>query len=113
MSASHASPHGHDEHVGMSTQGYLVVFALLMVFTVVSFFANDAAQQGSITAMQSFNIILGVAVIKAVLVATFFMHLKWDWGRLYFVIVPVSIVAVLLIVVLLPDIVFAWHVGRG
>ena len=27
-------------------------------------------------------IILGVAVVKAVCLATYFMHLKWDWNRL-------------------------------
>jgi caa(3)-type oxidase subunit IV len=54
-------------------------------------------------------LILGVAICKAVLVAMFFMHLKFDWARLYFMIIPVMILGTMMVVVLLPDIVLAWH----
>jgi hypothetical protein len=37
------------------------------------------------------------------------MHLLLDWKRLYFVIIPVMIMGAMMIVVLLPDIVLAWH----
>ena len=37
------------------------------------------------------------------------MHLKFDWGRLYFLIIPALVLATLLVIVLLPDIVLAWH----
>jgi hypothetical protein len=36
------------------------------------------------------------------------MHLKWDWGRLYFLIIPVFILGAMMMMVLLPDLVFAW-----
>jgi caa(3)-type oxidase subunit IV len=49
-----------------------------------------------------------VAVCKAVLVGMFFMHLKYDWGKLYFIIVPISILGLMMMIVLLPDIVLAW-----
>ena len=48
-------------------------------------------------------------VVKAVLVAAFFMHLMMDWGRLYFMIIPVLILGIMMIVVLLPDIVLYWN----
>jgi caa(3)-type oxidase subunit IV len=70
---------------------------------------NWAERGGSIGTQAGFALILGVAVCKAVLVAMFFMHLKMDWFRLYFMIVPVLILATMMIVVFLPDMVLAWH----
>lgn len=98
-----------DGHAGTGTNVYLVIFAALAVFTILSFVFNSAKRSGAITKETSFALILGVAVCKAVLVAMFFMHLKFDWGRLYFLIVPALVLGTLLIVVLLPDIVLAWH----
>ena len=104
-------PESPDAHNGTLVKAYLVVFLALAIFTVISFVANYAAAAGQrwITPATSFVIILGVAVIKAVLVAMFFMHLKFDWGRVYFMIVPVLILGVMMMIVLLPDIVLAWR----
>jgi caa(3)-type oxidase subunit IV len=107
-----ADAHGTDEaHGGAHVKAYLVVFGALSIFTLVSFVSNYAAapEQGWISREASFVIILGVAVVKAVLVAMFFMHLKIDWGRVYFMIVPVLILATMMMIVLLPDIVLAWR----
>jgi len=103
-------PQNPDAHNGPLVKLYLVIFAALAIFTLVSFVANYAAhrEQGWLTTTQSFVIILGVAIIKAVLVAMFFMHLKFDWGRVYFMIVPVLFLGTMLVIVLLPDIVLAW-----
>src|SRR5262245_42324405 len=99
----------HSEaHAGPTVKAYLVVFGALMVFTVVSFVVNFLERREFLGKGTGFTIILSVAICKAVLVAMFFMHLKFDWGRLYFVIVPVMILGVVLVVVLLPDIVLTW-----
>jgi hypothetical protein len=37
------------------------------------------------------------------------MHLLLDWKRLYFMIIPVMIMGTMMLIVLLPDIVLAWH----
>jgi hypothetical protein len=37
------------------------------------------------------------------------MHLKFEWSKLYFLIIPVMILGVMMMVVLLPDIVIDWH----
>ena len=37
------------------------------------------------------------------------MHLKFDWAKVYFIIVPVSILGVMMMIVLMPDIVMAWQ----
>ena len=57
--------------------------------------------QDKITAHEGFNLILGVAIIKALLVAMIFMHLKWDWGKLYFLIVPTFVLAPMIVFALL------------
>jgi hypothetical protein len=33
------------------------------------------------------------------------MHLKWDWGKIFFLMIPVMILTVMMVVVLLPDVV--------
>jgi hypothetical protein len=41
------------------------------------------------------------------------MHLKWDWNRLYFLIVPALILAPMLVFALLPDLVIYWKSLMG
>src|SRR5688572_11754893 len=98
-----ADPHGHGEHPDYS-RIYYMIGGVLAVATALSFVANAALGQN----MTSAAIIMVVAVIKAFLVGLIFMHLKWDWSRLYFLILPAFILGVMMVVVLLPDIVFAF-----
>ena len=102
--ASHAE--GHAAH---PVQPYLVVGGALAVFTIVSFVVNVFVRGGSLTPMAGLAIILGVAVVKATLVAIYFMHLKYDWRKVGFMIVPALILGVMFFFVLMPDIVLAWH----
>ena len=105
MSEAH-DPHAHH---GPNVKAYLIVFGALSVFTTLSFVFNTLANQGVITHMTSAAIIMLIAVIKAVLVAMIFMHLKWDWRFLYFLLIPVFIMGAMMMMVLMPDIVLAWH----
>jgi caa(3)-type oxidase subunit IV len=98
-----------EHHAETNAKIYLVIFAALAVFTAASFLANDAMRHEIITPYTSFALILGVAICKTVLVAMFFMHLKLDWSRLYFVIIPVMLLATMMVIVLLPDIVLSWR----
>jgi caa(3)-type oxidase subunit IV len=112
MTETHVAPAPHTEaHHGPAVQTYLVIFGALVFFTTTSFVANWMAHEdvGWISRPTSFTIILGVAVCKAVLVAMYFMHLKFEWGKLYFLVIPVLILTVMMMIVLLPDIVLAWH----
>ena len=112
--AETATPDIHAEgHHGPSIQSYVAVFGALTIFTLISFVANAAARYEAITVFVSFAIILGVAVLKALLVATWFMHLRWDWSKVYIMIVPALILGPLLVIVLLPDIVLAWRNTTG
>jgi cytochrome c oxidase subunit 4 len=98
----------HEAHVGPSVRTYLIIGVALSVFTTVSFVVNSMVRGQTLTAETGFIIIMAVAICKAALVGAYFMHLKFDWGKLYFMIVPAFILGAMLAFVLLPDIVLAW-----
>ena len=101
-----ADNHGAEAHHGPNLVTYLVIFCALSIFTALSFIINAAFGPGNVRGAM---LILLVAVIKACLVGAIFMHLKYDWSRLYFLICPVFIMAMMMMVVLLPDTVLVWH----
>ena len=98
-----------DEHVGPSFQTYLYVFYALCVGTALSFVFHLLLGHGLTAA----SLIMIVAVIKASLVASIFMHLKFDWGKLYCIILPVCIVTVMMVIILSIDTTLAWHAYPG
>jgi caa(3)-type oxidase subunit IV len=101
-----ADSHGETHANGSLFVMYMVVFAALSAFTLLSFIVNwifpPPDHRGA-------AIIMSVAVVKALLVAAIFMHLKWDWGRLFFMIIPAFILGAMMMIVLMPDILLAWH----
>ena len=105
MADSHAT---HDEH-GPGFKAYMVIASILLVFTVISFVVNYFVRHGSLTSTAGFTIILSVAVCKATLVGLYFMHLILDWGKVFYFIIPAFILGAMMMIVLLPDIVLAWH----
>ena len=92
-----------DDHASPSVKSYLVIGAALAGLTFISFVASETSSSKVVTAM----IVLGMATIKASLVATFFMHLKWDWSKVRVMIIPALVLAAVLVCALLPDIAFA------
>ena len=98
----------HDAHGHEIFKAYMVVAVALSVFTASSFLFNSLARSGTISTTMSFGLILAVAVCKALLVGAYFMHLKFEWGKLYFMIIPAFILGFMMMMVLLPDIVFVW-----
>ena len=56
-----------------------------------------------------FKAYMVVAVVKSLLVALYFMHLKYDWRKVGFFIVPALILGAMWYFVFMPDIVLAWH----
>ena len=99
----------HDAAHDLRVKAYFTVFIALSIFTAISFLANEAVRQGWIGLHTSVAIIMGVAVIKAFLVGLIFMHLNFDWGKVYFIIVPIFILGVMMMMVLMPDIVIPWQ----
>jgi caa(3)-type oxidase subunit IV len=104
-------PHGTADHDdGVSVQAYLVIFGALSAFTLVSFVVNHFFPPPDMTGLA---VIMSVAVCKATLVVLYFMHVKFDWPKLYFIIVPVGILAVMMMIVLWPDGVSSWHTAAA
>jgi cytochrome c oxidase subunit 4 len=99
--------HGPEAHAGPTFNVYIGVFVALAFFTLMSFLVN-AIFHGELV-YAGVAIILGVAVVKAVLVSMYFMHLKFDWAKLYFIVVPLLILTVMMVIVLLPDTVVNAH----
>lgn len=94
-------------HAGPTSATYLGVFAVLAVCTLLSFLVNMVFHGEWIYVAA--GIILLVAVVKATFVAMYFMHLKFDWSRLYFLVFPVLILVVMMLLVFLPDAVVNPH----
>ncbi len=109
----HGAPATHDD-VARDTHGhevfraYMVVAVALCVFTAASFLVNYQVRAGHFSSQTGFTLILAVAIVKATLVGMYFMHLKFEWGKLYFMIIPAFILGLMMVIVLLPDIVFVW-----
>ena len=108
---SDATVHPPEEHAhhGPNVQAYLVIGGALAIFTAVSFVVNGMVRGKYIEVMVGFAIILGVAVVKSLLVALYFMHLKYDWRKVAFFIIPALILGTMFFFVFMPDIVLAWH----
>jgi caa(3)-type oxidase subunit IV len=104
------TPDGHDPHES-TVRAYLIVFGCLAFFTFCSFAANfiAAPEHAWISKSASFVIIMMVSIAKASLVGWIFMHLKFDWRKLYFMIVPAFILGTMMMMVFLPDMVLAWQ----
>jgi cytochrome c oxidase subunit IV len=100
--------HGHGGHAGPSYRSYMMVAGALALFTTASFVVNSFVRQKVIEPHIGFALILGVAVFKALLVGAIFMHLRWEWGKLYYMIVPAFILGTMMMMVLMPDIVISW-----
>ena len=91
-----------------------LAFAYFVLLPAMFAFLTTTVPEGvvmttDISAYLSFVLVMGLAsgiafeVPVAVLVAMIFMHLKYDWRLLYFLLIPVCIMAVMMMVVLLPD----------
>ncbi len=104
-----AAAHDLEGHEGPTAQTYTMIFIALCVFTSVSFGINFALHPGNPAYMFGVFVIVIVAIIKAFLVGMVFMHLKYDWSLLYFLIIPAFILGTMMMIVLMPDIVMPWQ----
>ena len=94
-----------DSHTGIF-RSYMMVFAALCVFTAASFAVNRVLGQN----LTSAGIIFAVAIVKACLVGYIFMHLKYDWPKVYGFLIPIIILCVMSTLIFLPDFgVYYWN----
>ena len=78
------------------------VFCILVLLTIASFLV------GSLDLFHrqetKWIVMIGISVAKAAMVILFFMHFWWERSWKYLLTIPTSIMAVILIVALIPDI---------
>jgi cytochrome c oxidase subunit IV len=85
---------------------YIGVFVALCICTSLSFLINQFVGHGK---MLSVILISCVSIVKAGLVAWVFMHLAADWRRVYGIMLPVCIMAVMMTIILSIDASLVWH----
>jgi cytochrome c oxidase subunit 4 len=93
----------YDEHqeVESHTSTYLRVFVALLAFTVLEYVYAMLTQSHFLALVVG---LVALAVTKAVLVALFFMHLKFEGRWVYILLVPVGVLATALVLAMVPDI---------
>ncbi len=92
MSSDHAESHPHTN--------YFLVFGALCVFTAISVIFDVIELSKGLTVAA----VMAVAVMKALCVMLFFMHLKFEGRWKYVLLLPTCILAVGLPLALAPDI---------
>ena len=93
----------HDEHASHGGMGkYLTVAAALMVLTAISFWVANSPLMD--TPSVGWLVMMAVSVTKAMLVIMFFMHLIWEANWKYVLTIPATIMSVLLVIALVPDV---------
>lgn len=107
MADTHTAP-AHDAHHDAHPEpNYMGVFYILCACTAVSFITVSHFWVSNLGAQSGHMVVMLVAVIKALLVAMYFMHLKYDWFRVYGMMIPTMIMGTLLVLALLPDMAFS------
>lgn len=97
MSDAHAeATHPHDAH----HVNYFAIFVALLVCTALSVVFDLVPLNGYIVTF----LVLAVATAKAMFVMTYFMHLKFEGGWKFVILLPTAILAVGLMIALTPDI---------
>jgi cytochrome c oxidase subunit 4 len=96
-----------EEHGGLGK--YLWVFAALCVLTTISFLTYFEFWHQMFSVEVSRALMMAVSCAKALLVASFFMHLLWEANWKYVLTIPAAIMSVFLICMLVPDIGFRTH----
>jgi caa(3)-type oxidase subunit IV len=100
---THHVSHAHDEHASHGGLGkYLAVAVALMILTAISFIVANSPIMD--TPAVGWLVMMAVSVTKAMLVIMFFMHLIWEANWKYVLTIPCTIMSVLLVMALVPDV---------
>ena len=98
--AGHADSHTDDHSIAK----YIYVFLALCVLTGASFFTYSELWPYHHVPVVGRIFMMAVSCTKAMLVILFFMHLKYEADWKYVLTIPASIMSLLLIMALVPDV---------
>ena len=93
--------HGHEEHDHGPV--FFNVFIGLLVLTATSFFVGNWDVTMS-RPLVGWTLMMAISCAKALLVISFFMHLRWEANWKYVLTIPASIMSVFLVLMLIPDV---------
>jgi cytochrome c oxidase subunit 4 len=98
--------HGHDsrakEHHGLAI--FIMVFVALCLLTSASVFTYTDFWRQRVPVQIGWTFMMAVSCTKALLVVSFFMHLKWEANWKYVLTIPATIMSIFLILMLVPDV---------
>lgn len=94
----------HDDQGHGSTRLYVSVFIALCVLTSMSFLTYFDFWDQRVSVGVSRVFMFAVSCCKALLVITFFMHLKWESNWKWMLTIPASLMSIFLMAILVPDI---------
>ena len=81
---------------------FAIVFVMLLALTALSFWvANSHLMENRTT---GWTAMMAISTAKAMLVILFFMHLWWEKNWKYALTVPVTIIGVVLLLLLIPEV---------
>jgi caa(3)-type oxidase subunit IV len=89
----------HDDH----DVNYMPIFWWLLALTILEVAAGMPAAGPSYPQMLKGTLLIGMAFTKAVLVAMYFMHLKFDKKALSFIAMTPLVLCVFIVLLLMPD----------
>ena len=96
--------HENPSHATPQIGVFVVVFGMLCALTALSFWiANSPLMDNRVV---GWGAMMTISITKALLVILFFMHLWWERSWKYVLTIPALIMAVLLVVLLVPDVGF-------
>jgi len=102
-------PHGHTEATPHHHVNYIMIFLVLVALTIVTVMI---AMKRFDNELINLALAMLVASIKAICVAMYFMHLKFEGKLIYLILIVPLILCVILMAALIPDIVYALPFNR-
>jgi cytochrome c oxidase subunit 4 len=95
----HSAEHEHEhDHAAI----FRNVFFALCVLTAISFWVGNSPLMNR--PVIGWSLMMAVSCAKALLVISFFMHLRWEANWKYVLTIPASIMSLFLLLMLAPDI---------
>lgn len=91
--------YGHEEH----HTNYMVIFWWLLALTILEVLAGIPAASPSYPQILKATVLVGFAVVKALLVALYFMHLKFEKSVLGYIALIPFVLCVFVVLMVLPD----------